>query len=77
MRYAYQFFQYAALEPADLALLVELLLLSLAVAAVLYLLRVVWRFLRSVLRSMAGMLSWAIALVAIVFVVIRLVRFFA
>lgn len=77
MRYAYSFFQYAELSAADFVLLGELMLLSVAVVALLSLLRVVWRFLRAVVRSMANLLSWGFALVAVVFLVVRLFRFFA
>lgn len=76
MRYALSILQYSALSTADLALLGDLLLLGFTVAAILYLLRVIWRLLRSVVRSMAGLLSWAIAIAAIVFLLVRLVRFF-
>lgn len=77
MRYAFSFLQYSTLSAAELALLSDLLLLGFAVAAIVFLLRLIWRLLRSVVRSMAGMLSWAIALATIAFLFFRLVRFFA
>ncbi len=76
MRYAFPYLQSSTLGAADIALLGDLLLLGFAVVAIFYLLRVVMRLLRSVVHSMAGMLSWAIAVVAIAFLFFRLVRFF-
>ena len=77
MRYASLFFQNTSLSSVDVTLLSELLLLSLAVVAVLWLLRAAWRFLSAVVSSMANMLSWALALAAVVFLVVRLVGFLA
>ena len=77
MRYANLFFQNTTLSSVDVTLLSELLLLSLAVVAVLWLLRAAWRFLSAVVSSMANMLSWALALAAVVFLVVRLVGFLA
>jgi len=75
IRYAFIFLQHSTLSAADLALLGDLLLVSFAVVVLLMLSRVVWRLLRSVVQSMAGLLSWAIAVAAIVFLLGRLVRF--
>jgi hypothetical protein len=65
-----------ALSAADLAQLGELLVLGFALAAFLSLVRVVWRLMRSVVRSMAHLLSWVIAVAAIGFLLLRLARFF-
>ena len=75
IRYAFTYLQHTTLSAADLALLGDLLLLGFAVALLLVLFRVVWRLLRSVVYSMASLLSWAIAVAALVFLFVRLVRF--
>ena len=77
MGYASLFFEQTALSSVDVTLLSELLLLCLAVVVVLWLLRAAWRFLSAVVSSMASMLSWALALAAVVFLVVRLVGFLA
>jgi hypothetical protein len=76
MWYAFSFLQYSTFSPADLAIFGDLLLAGFAIAAILFLLRAIWRLLRSVLHSMAGLLSWAIAVGTLAFLFFRLVRFF-
>lgn len=71
MRYAVDFLDYS-----ELALFGDLLLISVAIVALIYLVRGAWRFFISVVSSMAGMLSWALAVAAIAFLFVRLARFF-
>ena len=76
IRFAYSFLQHGALSAADLALIGDLMLLGFAVAALAFLLRMIWRLLRSIVLTMAHLLSWAIAVTAVAFLLFRLVRFF-
>lgn len=70
-------FQYSTLSTVDLTLLGDFLAIGFAIAVVVALLVLILRLLRSVVQSMAGMLSWSIAVAAIVFLFFRLLRFFA
>lgn len=76
MRYALTFLQHSTLSAAELAMLGDLLVVGFTVAAILFLLRVIWRLLRSVLHSKVGLLSWALAIATITFLFFRIVRFF-
>jgi hypothetical protein len=64
------------LSDADLALMADLFLLGFAITAGFLALRVIVRLLGSVLRSMAGLIGWAIAVAAVALLLVRLVRFF-
>lgn len=72
MSYAFSLRQYSTLTTSDLALLGDSLAIGFAIAVIVALLFLIWRLLRSVVRSMAGMLSWSIAVAAIVFLFFRL-----
>ena len=77
MRHVISLMHMSAFSPADLAMLGDLLLVAFATAALAYLLRMIWRLLHAVVQQMAQMVSWTLAIVTILFLVIRLVRFFA
>lgn len=76
IRYAFSYLQYSSLRADDLALLLELMAMGFAIAAFLLLLRVIWRLLRAVVRSIAALLSWGIAVATIAFLLVRFFRFF-
>ena len=69
------FLQYVATDTAGWALVGELILLAFVIVAGLWLMGLVWRLLQSIVRTIAGMLSWIILVAALIFLFARLARF--
>ena len=69
------FLQYVAIDSVEWALVGDFILLAFVIVVGLWLMGLAWRLLQSIVRTIAGMLSWIIVVAAIIFLFARLARF--